>query len=154
MKKNSKLRELFLYGVFGALTTFVNFALYYILEQLIKINFAYIYINAIAWCFAVLFAYVTNKMFVFESKSWKSQTVKKELFEFVVARLLSFGIEEIGLIVFVELLRFKELNPTCILNIQITGEFISKVILAVVVVVLNYFFSKFVIFKKEKTHIQ
>lgn len=153
MKKNSKLRELFLYGIFGALTTFVNFLLYYILERLIKLKFAYIYINALAWLFAVLFAYVTNKVFVFESKSWKSQTVKKELFEFVVARLLSFGIEEIGLIVFVELLRFKDLNPICILNIQITGKFIAKVILAVVVVVLNYFFSKFVIFKTKTTHI-
>lgn len=153
MKKNIKLKELFLYLVFGALTTFVNFVLYYILEKSTKGNYAYIYINAVAWFFSVIFAYITNKLFVFESKSWERQTVKKELFEFVVARLFSFGIEETGFIFFVELLHFKDIVPIQMFNMQITGAFIAKGMLATIVVVSNYFFSKLVIFKRTFTNL-
>lgn len=85
----------------------------------------------------------------FESKSWAPKIVAKEVVEFVAARLFSFGIEEGGLLIFVDFLGFSEFSFE-ILGYEFTGRFIAKVILAVIVVILNYFFSKFIIFAKKK----
>ncbi|MFR6512259.1 MAG: hypothetical protein ACLUP7_09205, partial [Eubacterium sp.] len=71
-----------------------------------------------------------------------------EVLGFAAARLFSLGVEEVGLIVFVELLNFKSISFS-VFGFDLTGTLIAKVILAVIVVILNYFFSKFVIFKKK-----
>ena len=96
----------------------------------------------------VIFAFVTNKLFVFESKSWSSKTAGKEFVEFVGARLFSFGVEEGGMWLFVDILAFGEKSLT-LFGFTITGQIISKLALAVIVVILNYFFSKFIIFKRK-----
>ena len=109
----------------------------------------YLVSNVIAWFAAVIFAYITNKLWVFESKSWSIKVLLKEIPSFFAARVLSFLIEEFGLYVFVDLLSFNEISLK-ILSFEIGGELIAKVILAVIVVILNYVFSKLVIFKKKK----
>ena len=109
----------------------------------------YLINNAIAWVVGVIFAFVTNKLFVFESKSWNVKIAGKELTEFVGARLFSFGVEEGGMWLFVDILAFGEKSLT-LFGITITGQIIAKLVLAVIVVILNYFFSKFIIFKKNK----
>lgn len=142
-----KYKELILYVVFGGLTTLVNFISFWIFE---KLGIEYLINNAISWIISVVFAYVTNKLFVFESKSWNLKLVLKEGFEFLMARVFSFAIEEGGLWLFVDILGMKKLSLN-ILSVEISGAFIAKVVLAVIVVILNYFFSKFIIFaKKEK----
>ena len=78
--------------------------------------------------------FVTNKVFVFESKAKEKKTVIKELISFVTARLLTLGIEEIILFVGCNLLNIDAL--------------IVKIIAQVVVIVSNYFLSKLFIFKK------
>ena len=97
---------------------------------------------------AVAFAYVTNKIWVFESKVTKPKALAKEIIEFFIARLFSLGVEEAGLLILVDLMKFKDLNFN-LFTFTVTGELIAKVILAVVVVILNYIFSKFIIFKKQ-----
>ena len=157
-----KFKEIVLYLIFGVLTTVVNFIVFGIckafMDQLIA--------NVIAWIFAVAFAYVTNKLFVFESKSWKKDIVVKEAASFTGARLFSLGVEEAGLIIMIKLLKLspalgvfagKCLDLTKLVNItmpdvvyeKLDGDMVVKLILAVVVVILNYVFSKLLIFKKK-----
>lgn len=147
MKKSDKLKELVLYVLFGALTTLVNFVVFWLCNRLIGEKL-YLANNIIAWVVAVFFAYVTNKLFVFESKSWNIKLVSKEVLEFIGARVFSLAIEEGGLWLLVEILKFDRFAFN-IASFEINGKLIAKVVLAVVVVILNYFFSKFVIFKKK-----
>ncbi len=149
-KKNSR-REIILYLVFGICTTVINFAVFWILNLILGDKY-YLLNNIIAWVFAVVFAFITNKLLVFSSKSREFKTVLREALSFFAARLFSLAVEEFGLIVFVEWLKFKNIE-FIIFKIDITGQLIAKVILAVIVVILNYFFSKFLIFTKSRKHI-
>lgn len=143
-----KYEELILYVVFGVLTTVVNFAVYWVLNKALGDNF-YLVNNVIAWFVSVVFAYVTNKLWVFESKSWVPKVLLKEVPEFFAARIFSLLVEEGGLWLFVEKMGFDAFSFE-ILGFEFTGKLIAKLVLAVIVVILNYFFSKFVIFAKKK----
>ena len=110
---------------------------------------AYLVNNVIAWFVAVVFAYITNKLWVFDSKSWKFKVLLKEVPEFFLARVFSLLVEEGGLWLFIEKMGFDAFSFT-ILGFEVTGKLIAKIVLAVIVVILNYFFSKFVIFAKKK----
>ena len=105
--------------------------------------------NAVAFVAAVLFAYVTNKLFVFESKSWSAKTLLREVPAFFGARLVSFGIEELLLLFSLSVVH----AGSYILRLgglSIGGVKVAKVLISVVTVILNYFFSKLFIFKKEE----
>ena len=142
-------KEMIMYFVFGVATTLVNLIAFYCLGLVGgSADHAYLIHNIIAWLVAVIFAYITNKLFVFESRSWKTKVLLKELCEFFGARIFSLGIEEIGLWLFVDLLNFGHISYT-VAGFCLTGELVAKLALAVIVVVLNYFFSKFIIFKKK-----
>lgn len=143
--KNKK--EIINYIIFGVLTTVVNFAVFWLFNRLLGKNF-YLLSNVIAWIVAVAFAYVTNRIWVFESKVTTVMGILLEVGEFFLARLFSLVVEEAGLLILVDLLKFKVLSFD-LFSFNITGEMIAKVILAVVVVILNYIFSKFIIFKKQ-----
>ncbi len=126
-------KETILYVVFGVITTVVNYAVYYLVSAA---GVEYALANVIAWAAAVAVAFVTNKLFVFEQKSWKPQLAIKELGLFVAARLLSLLLEEGFLIATVELLG--------------ANHKIMKLVISVAVVIINYFLSKLIIFKKDK----
>ncbi len=143
-----KYEELILYVVFGGLTTVVNFAVYWVLNKALGENF-YLVNNVIAWFVSVVFAYVTNKLWVFESKSWTPKILAKEVPEFFAARVFSLLVEEGGLWLFVEKMGFEKFSFD-LFGFEFTGKLIAKLVLAVIVVILNYFFSKFVIFAKKK----
>ena len=143
-----KYKEPVMYIIFGVLTTLVNFMAFWLFtkifgEQLYLVN------NAIAWVAGVVFAYITNKLFVFESKSWSAKVLSKEIPEFLGARIFSFLVEEGGMLLFISVLGLGEKNLT-LLNFTVTGQFIVKILLAVIVVVMNYVFSKFFIFKSSE----
>lgn len=135
-----KHKELVLYVVFGALTTLVNYLVYYPLVNLPSMagseGWWTLVVNVIAWVAAVAFAYVTNKFFVFKSNDRSRKTVIKELVLFVGARVASLLIEEAILAVFVTALGF---NKNAV-----------KLIASILTVIINYFFSKLVIFAKKK----
>lgn len=121
-------RELILYIVFGVLTTIVNIVAYLFFAKLLGIN--YIISNILAWVLSVLFAYVTNRIWVFESKN---SNILKEISLFFGGRLFS-GIVDTGLMyVFIDFLSI--------------GDFISKIIIQIIVVILNYVISKLIVFK-------
>lgn len=145
----AKYKEILLYFVFGVATTCVNFAAFWGLEHIHGGgDYSYLVNNVIAWLIAVVFAYVTNKLFVFQARSWALSVVLKEILEFFGARVFSLAVEEAGLWLFVEKLHFDRLS-CAVFGFSLSGELIAKLALAVIVVVLNYFFSKFVIFRKK-----
>lgn len=145
-----KYREIISYVFFGVLTTVVNLVVFKIFDKILGSNL-YLVTNIIAWIAAVIFAYITNKLWVFESKSWKADIVLKELIGFFGARILSLGIEEAGLWLMIDIMHFEHINGFEIMSFTFDGNFIAKLIMQVVVVILNYIFSKFIIFTKKKT---
>lgn len=120
------------YLFFGVLTTVVNYIVYLPVYNLL--GFSAALSNAIAWAVAVVFAYLTNKPFVFKSHDWSAKTVIPELTKFVTCRAASGVAETLILLVSVDILGWN-------------GN-VWKLITSVLVVVLNYFASKLLVFKK------
>lgn len=127
-----KYKEVLLYLIFGALTTLVNIVVYALCTKLFHINWEIS--NIIAWVLSVLFAYVTNRKYVFESKS---SNIVKEMSSFFGFRLLSFVLDMGFMYLFVDMIRMNDM--------------IAKIIVQVIVIVLNYVFSKLFIFKKKES---
>lgn len=143
-----KYKELVLYAIVGVLTTLVNFVAFYLLNLVLGEDL-YLVNNIIAWIIAVNFAYINNKLWVFESKSFAAKTVIREMVEFYSARFLSLIIDEAGMWFLVEILDFDRFSFS-VLGFEVTGKLIAKMLLMVIVIILNYVFSKFVIFRKKK----
>lgn len=125
-------RETISYIIFGVLTTVVSFV-----SQMIFASFGWhVTVNTVgSWVCAVLFAYVVNKLFVFESKTDSAKAFWRELGLFIGARVASLGMELVFMFVTVELLDF--------------SEAVCKLIAQVFILVANYIFSKLFIFRKK-----
>ena len=142
-----KYRETIAYIFFGAVTTLVNLVVFKLFNVILGEEM-YLVSNTIAWAAAVLVAFFTNKLWVFESKSWAFSVIRCELPTFVGARIFSYLFEEAGLFLTVGLMGLGEWM-LALPFITVSGEMVCKVFLQVVVLVLNYIFSKLVIFKKR-----
>jgi putative flippase GtrA len=129
-----KYKEVIKYLIIGVLTTIVNYVIFIILVNAIKIEMHTS--NIIAWLISIIFAYFTNKLFVFESKSFKVEVLIKEILTFAMARVFSLLLEEAILYIFVNRLEMDKL--------------IIKLIANIIVIVLNYVLSKFIIFTDKK----
>lgn len=140
-------KETVTYVIFGVLTTLVNLVVFKGFDVLFKGKY-YLFTNTIAWVAAVAFAYVTNKLFVFESKSWKFDVIKKEIPSFLGARIASYFVEQAGLWFFVEILSFDE-KVFDFIVVKLSGKITAKLIIGVIVVIINYVLSKFLIFTKK-----
>lgn len=140
-------KETVTYVIFGVLTTLVNLVVFKGFDVLFKGKY-YLFTNTIAWVAAVAFAYVTNKLFVFESKSWKFDVIKKEIPSFLGARIASYFVEQAGLWFFVEILSFDE-KVFDFIVVKLSGKITAKLIIGVIVVIINYVLSKFLIFAKK-----
>ena len=134
-----RYREIIMYLVFGLATTGVNWIIY----TLFTLTGAEMTVsNAAAWIGAVVFSFITNKLFVFKSTSLKLKVVLKEGFAFLGSRIIT-GIMEIA-------------GPTLIFNLGFTWSpleingFGAKLFISIFVIVLNYVFSKLAVFKKEQ----
>lgn len=128
----TKYREIIVYLFFGGLTTVVNLAVYYPLYNIAGISGTVS--TVIAWAVAVLFAFFTNKPFVFESHDWSKAVVLPEFAKFVGCRIGSGVLETVFIALTVDILR-------------LNGN-IMKVIISVAVVLINYVGSK-LLFKKK-----
>lgn len=138
-----KYKEMIMYLIFGVGTTAVNWITYTIVTKILNVNLTIA--NCIAWVAAVAFAYVTNKIWVFDSKSWAPKVIVKEIGLFLGARIFS-GVFEIGLF---PVLMFLGMNQA-IFGVE---GMLAKVLISVLVIVLNYVFSKLLVFRdknKEK----
>ena len=125
----SKSKIPVMYLFFGVLTTIVNIVTYIFFSEFCGIN--YLISNIIAWFISVVFAYVTNRKWVFESKSNK---ILKEFTLFLGGRASSGVMDTALLFIAVDLLNFNDL--------------ISKIAIGIIIVIVNYIFSKYIVFKK------
>ena len=120
------------YLFFGGLTTVVTYVVYLPCYNLLGLSASVS--NVIAWAAAVLFAFLTNKPFVFKSHDWSAKTVWPEFTKFVGCRIGSGVMETAIIFVTVDLFCWN-------------GNWV-KLATGVLVVILNYFASKFLVFKK------
>lgn len=127
-----KHREVFLYLIFGILTTICNYVVFYLCFDCFMIH--YIVSNIFAWFLSVLFAYYTNRRFVFFSNK-KGSAVLSEISSFFISRAFSGILETLMLWICVDCMGF--------------GANIVKIVVSIVVVILNYIFSKFIVFRKR-----
>lgn len=128
-----KYKELISYGIFGVLTTVINIAVYTVCYNLLGIS--NVVSNVIAWILSVLFAYVTNKIWVFESKSTEWKVLIYEMCSFFGCRLATGLLDLAIMYVTVDKLALNSTLMKCVSN--------------VIVIIANYIFSKLVIFKKK-----
>ena len=135
-----KYREIIMYLIFGVLTTLVSLISYSLLIKFLPLSITAA--SAISWVIAVSFAFVTNKQFVFKSRSREKKTVLKELASFFLARGIS-GIVEI----FLPEILFKIGLSFSLFGVK---GLVSKIIVNVIVIILNYIFSKLWVFKKGR----
>lgn len=122
------------YLIFGGLTTVLSLAVYYILtftilnpKNAIELQIA----NVISWVVGFLFAYFTNRKYVFESKT---NNVKGEFFKFFLSRIFTLILDMVIMFLFVTLLHF--------------NNKIMKIVSQIIVIVGNYILSKFIVFNK------
>ena len=128
-----KYKEVILYLVFGILTTVVSISSYYICSEILNIH--YLVSNIISWVLSVIFAYFTNRVWVFESKSKNISDILKEMFTFVNCRLLSGVIDMATMFVLVGAMHINDMY--------------AKIFTQFIVVILNYVLSKLIVFKKS-----
>ena len=141
MKNNSlislfkKYREIIMYLIFGVLTTVVSLVVYFVCTKTVlsaEDAFQLQAANVISWFVSVMFAFVTNRLFVFESKGrWTL-----EMFKFYSSRVSTLLLDMLLMFVLVTLVGINDM--------------VSKVVVQVVVIVANYVLSKLLVFKEDK----
>lgn len=127
-----KYKEVVLYLVFGGLTTLVNIVVYAVCAR--GIGLRTLQANAAALTISILFAYITNKLFVFESRTDTAKEIFREFFSFIACRLGTGALDMLFMFVSVEILGFHDV--------------VMKILSNIIVIVLNYVFSKLIIFTK------
>jgi len=132
LKIYKKYEEIINYLIMGVLTTLVSIITYFIFAKVIGIN--YLVSNIISWIISVSFAYITNKIFVFKNNIKEKKQVFIQIYQFVKYRLLSLVIDILLMYLLVEIIKMDDM--------------IAKVINQIIIIVLNYVFSKLFVFKK------
>ena len=129
-----KHKEVLSYLVFGVLTTLVNIVAYWLCAH--PLGLGTLPSSVLAWLAAVLFAYVTNRKWVFHSQAVTRQEITREMLSFFACRLATGVVDWVMMFVCVDLLHFNDM--------------VMKILANVVVVILNYVASKLIIFAKKK----
>ena len=127
-------REIISYLIIGVLTTIVSLISYYLLTITIlspnnplELTIA----NIISWIISILFAYITNRKYVFQSKD---KNILKEASKFTLSRVTTLIIDILLMFIFVSILHF--------------NDKIIKLLVQIIIIILNYIFSKLLVFKK------
>lgn len=126
-------RELILYGIFGVGSTAINIAVFHLCGV---VGVPLIPSNVIAWFFAFSFAFITNKSIVFQSRGWRDRAAVREFASFLAVRLFTLALDTALMWLLVERLAVDRL--------------LSKIVVNVIVILVNYVVSKFFIFCRRK----
>ena len=129
-----KYKELILYVFFGGLTTLVNWGSYWVLADVFHVP--YLWATAIAQILSILFAYVTNRVWVFESRAKGFTAVFWEMVRFFGCRGASFVLDLVCMRVGVGGLHI--------------NDKVMKLLSNVIVIIVNYVFSKVFVFRKPR----
>ena len=131
LKNKEKMKEIIVYGIFGVLATIVSFGSFALLRYFFKdVNESIL--NVISIIIAMIFAYVTNRKFVFKSKE---KNILKEASLFFMSRIFSMIFEIIAFFILNELIKMNGL--------------IAKAVVTIFVIIINYFMSKLIVFHKK-----
>lgn len=128
-----KYKDIIPYGIFGVLTTLVNVAVYWIAAHPLRLET--MPSTVFAWIMAVMFAYVTNRKWVFHSTAITAVEIRKEILSFFICRLATGVSDWACMFIFVDLLGFYDVA--------------MKVLANILVIILNYVASRLVIFKRK-----
>lgn len=128
----NEYREIILYIIFGVLTTIVNFIVYFALRY---VGISYRLSNTIAILISIIFAYLTNRKYVFSSKVSNFSDIIKEFSKFFGCRMFSFVADMFAMVLFIDFMA--------------VSEILAKFGTAVIVTIMNYVFSKLLIFKNQ-----
>ena len=131
-----KYREIIIYGFFGVLTTAVNYGIYLLFTRVIPISESTIVPNIIAFVVSVVFAYLTNRTWVFQSQVKGASGIAKEFSSFFSMRMLS-GVLDIAFVYLA-------------VDILLGNDLVWKLVSNVVIIILNFVISKLFVFKKTK----
>lgn len=131
-----KYKEIINYLIFGVLATVVKFGTYILFSRLFNLD--EVLSSGLSWFCAVLFAYITNKIFVFDSKTVTFVQTLKEVFMFFIARILSGILCDVG--TFALMVKIFHIN-----------DIIATIVTQAMVVIMNYILSKTVVFSKKHT---
>ena len=148
-----KYKEMILYVVFGGLTTLVNIVVYGLMYD--YASFSNVVSTVAAWILSVLFAYITNKLFVFESKAFTFEVLRAEIPSFFLCRLAT-GLMDLAimyLFVDIDVLGLNGFQLSLNLGfyvLVIKYHMIVKIISNIMVIILNYVASKLIIFKRNE----
>ena len=133
-----KYKEIINYLIFGILTTIVSLLTYYLLvytilnpNNLIELQIA----NIISWITCVTFAYITNRIYVFNSKN---KNIIREIIKFYSSRLTTLFLDMLFMYIFVTRLEF--------------NDKLIKLIVQIIIIILNYILSKILVFKTKENH--
>jgi putative flippase GtrA len=129
-------KEILMYILFGILTTIINIAVYAFFVEIINVN--YKISTTIAWLVSLLFAYITNKIYVFHSKQTNLLSILKEMISFIFFRMATYFLDIGSMIVMIELFHF--------------NEHMAKIASNILIVISNYLVSKFFVFKPNKNN--
>lgn len=127
-----KYKEILLYLFFGVLTMVVSVVSYAICNMVFEINA--LVANIIAWILAVLFAFYTNRIWVFGVKTNSKRDFIIQIFSFCSGRIITLILEEVILFIFITCLHYRSMRV--------------KIVAQIFVIVLNYIISKFWIFNE------
>ena len=130
-----KYKEIVNYLICGGLTTVLNFVAYMLFTRLIHLE--EVTSSSLAWVVAVIFAYVVNKIFVFESKTKGFKDGFKEFVSFIGCRIISAITCDVG--TFALMVKVLHIN-----------DVVSKIVTQIMVIVVNYLFSKLLVFRKKE----
>ena len=141
--RSDQFRELFLYVIIGGLTTVVSYVTYWAATRLMLLASGQTEVGGViatagtvvSHAFAIVFAFVTNKTFVFRTPEWRGSAFWHEAWTFTTARLLSLVLDLALINLAVEVLHMNDM--------------IAKLIIQVIIVAANYLASKFWVFKKK-----
>ncbi|NLL92251.1 MAG: GtrA family protein [Ruminococcaceae bacterium] len=129
-----KYRDVIPYIIFGVLTTIVNIAVYWFMAH--PLGISVMPSTVIAWLGAVLFAYITNRKWVFRSEANTANAVLKEILSFFLCRLATGAVDWACMFIFVDILNLNDV--------------VIKFMANILVIILNYVASKLFIFKRKK----
>ena len=160
MKNNDKMREILVYLIFGVLTTAVGMGTYFLILSVGEYVFhtspetpGFYAVRAVAqilhWVAAVLFAFFTNKKWVFTNAE-ETDSVTKQLCKFAGSRLVTLGLDTAITFGTVWILQMLAYETVKFWFVSMTADLISKIIAAIVVTISNYILSKLFVFKDKK----
>ena len=129
-----KYRELIAYGVVGVMTTVINMVVFWLFNTPLAVH--YTVANIIAWVLAVVFAFFANKIFVFENHGWSGAVVLHEATTFFLSRIASLLVDMAGMALMISVLH--------------CDEMVSKFVVNIVVILINYVLGKFWVFGKKE----